>query len=114
MGALRMQCSFNSLERQFVRRLLKDVIRMEIECYTLFMGYEPFKNPLNSECDLEERSKEEFSVAVPTVACRSGLRYHNYVLLILFASERGILRTQTGCVDMKLLETCSFWECEMH
>jgi hypothetical protein len=84
MGALKYttQCSLNSLERQFVRRLLKDTIRTEI-----------FKNPVTSECDLEERSNEEFSVAIPIVVCRSGLRYHNCVLLILFASERGIFRT---------------------
>jgi hypothetical protein len=74
---------------------------------------EIFKNPVTSECDFEDRSKEEFSVAIPTVVCRSGLRYYNYALLILFASERGILRKQKGCVDMKLLETFSFWECEM-
>jgi len=73
-----------------------------------------FKNPVTSEYDLEERSKDKFSVAVPTVACRSGLKYHNGVLSILFATERWIMRTQRGCADMKLLETCSFLECEMH
>ena len=84
MGALKYtaQCSLNSLDRPFVRRLLKDATRMEI-----------FKNPVTSECDLEERSKEEFSVAVATVVCHSGLRYHNCVFLILFSSERGIVRT---------------------
>ena len=103
MGALTTQWFFSSLERQFVRRLLKDALRMEI-----------FKNPVTSEYDLEERSKEEFSVAVPAFARCYGLRYHNGVLSILFASERWILRTQTSCVDTKLLETCCFWECEMH
>jgi hypothetical protein len=49
---------------------VKDAIRMEV-----------FKNPVTSECDLEESSKEEFSVAVPTVVCLSGLRYHNWVFL---------------------------------
>jgi hypothetical protein len=62
---------------------MKDTIRIEI-----------FKNPVTSECDLEERSKEEFAVAIPTIVCSSGLGYHNCVLLILFARERGILRTQ--------------------
>jgi len=101
-------CVNDAMVLQFVR---KTVCSQVIErCLT----NGNFQNPVTSEYDLEERSKQEFSVAVPTVACRSGLRYRNGVFSISFASERWILRTQTGCVDMKLLETCSFWECEMH